>query len=223
MEFKDNRSKRIVFIGNCMLNQNARFPGIAVKEGSFEKLVEIITKNGIGIEQLPCLECLGWGGVSRKTYYKFQPLVLDFIDRKIFPLIRIFYSIWLYRFSCLCRKEASKVVNKIRDYLNSGYEVLGIVVSNDSPTCGVNLTMDLLEAAKKFKSLGFKAEYLENPDVKIMRTIIPSLCTKGSGLFIGPVISKLRKRDIDVQVIGFDPWASSLKEEAERVAMLLNV
>ena len=223
MEFKDNRSKRIVFVGNCMLNQNARFPGIAVKKGSFKEFIEIIINNGIGIEQLPCLECLGWGGVARKRYYKFQPLVLYFIDKKIFPIIRISYSIWLYHFSWLCRKEASKVVNKIQDYLDNGYEVLGIVVSNDSPTCGATMTMDLLEAAKKFKSLGFKAEYLENHDLEIMKTIIPSLCTEGSGIFIGPVISKLKKRNINVQVIGFDPWASSIKEEAERVAMLLNV
>lgn len=206
-----------------MLNQNARFPGIAVKEGSFEEFIEIITKKGIGIEQLPCLECLGWGGVARKTYFRFQPLVFCFIDKKTFPFIRICYSIWLYHFSWLCKKEASKVVNKIQDYLNSGYEVLGIVVSNDSPTCGVTVTIDLLEAAKKIKSLGFKAEYLKNPDFKNMQTIIPSLLTDGSGLFIGPVISKLKKKNINVQVIGFDPWASSTIEEAKRVATLLHL
>jgi predicted secreted protein len=93
MEFKDNRGSRIVFVGNCILNQNARFPGIAIKEGAFTEFVDILLRNGVGIEQLPCLECLGWGGVSRKTYYKFQPMVLHFVDKKAFPIIKLFFHI----------------------------------------------------------------------------------------------------------------------------------
>lgn len=68
--------------------------------------------------------------------------------------------------------------------------MLGIIASNDSPTCGVTRTIDLLDGAIKFKSLGFKKEDLENPDIKIMRNIIPALCIEGSGLFISPIITK---------------------------------
>jgi predicted secreted protein len=223
MKFNDNRSQRIVFIGNCILNQNTRFPGIAVEKGTFSELIEILIQNGIGIEQLPCLECLGWGGIARKTYYKFQPIVLRFIDKKTFPIIKLFFNIWLYNFIRLCKKEATKVVKRIQDYSNNGYEILGIIASNDSPTCGVTQTIDLLDGAKKLKSLGFKKEDLENPDIKEMRNIIPALCIEGSGLFISPIITKLEKKNMKVKVIGFDPWAKSIKKEAERVSSLLNI
>jgi predicted secreted protein len=223
MEFNDNRSKRIVFISNCILNQNARFPGIEVEKGSFSELIEILIQNGIGIEQLPCLECLGWGGIARKTYYKFQSIVLRFIDKKTFPIIKLFFNIWLYNFIRLCKKEATKVVKRIQDYSNNGYEILGIIALNDSPTCGVTKTIDLLDGAKKLKSLGFKKEDLENPDIKEMRNIVPALCIEGSGLFISSIITKLEKNNMKVKVIGFDPWAKSIKKEAERVSSLLNI
>jgi hypothetical protein len=56
-----------------------------------------------------------------------------------------------------------------------------------------------------------------------MRNIIPSLCVEGSGLFIGPLISQIEKKNMGVKVIGFEPWAKSIKEEAERVSSLLKI
>ena len=223
MEFKDNRSKRVVFLGNCIINQNARFPGIAVKEGPFVEFAEILMKNGIGIEQMPCLECLGWGGVSRKTYYQFQPMILRFIDTKIFPFLKVFYHIWLLSFSWLCHREAVRVAQRIEDYTNSGYQVLGIVASNDSPTCGISRTMGMIDAFKKFKILVFSIEDLENPNFNQMQHIIPALCTDGTGLFMKPLKSQLQKRDLKIKMIGFEPWAESIRDEAHRVSKLLDI
>lgn len=222
MEFKDNRSRRIVFMGNCMLNQNARFPGIALKKGSLTDIVEILSENGIGIEQMPCLECMGWGGVNRKTYYKFQPIILYFVDKKIFPFFEIFFNAWLFYFKVICNKEADKVVKRIRDYIKSGYEITGIIASNDSPTCGVTRTIDMLDSAKKSKELGF-VKGLEKPDITEMRSIIPALCTEGSGLFMKPLMSKLKKKNINIKIVGFDPWAESHKDEALKVATALGL
>jgi hypothetical protein len=33
INFEDNRSRKIIYLGNCLLNQNIRFPGIGVCEG----------------------------------------------------------------------------------------------------------------------------------------------------------------------------------------------
>ena len=75
INFQDNRKKQIIFLSSCMLNQNNRYPEIATTDGSIVSLIAPLLKEGIGIEQLPCLECMGWGGVSRKTIFKFIPMI----------------------------------------------------------------------------------------------------------------------------------------------------
>lgn len=74
MEYIDNRGRRTVFVGNCILNQNVRAPGVAVQSGAFRDFVHILLRNGIGIEQFPCPECLVWGGIRRNDLYQWQPL-----------------------------------------------------------------------------------------------------------------------------------------------------
>lgn len=223
MQFFDNRSKRIIFLGNCILNQNARFQGIAVTKGAFVEFIEVLMRKGIGIEQLPCLECMDWGGVSRNSYYRFQPLVFRSIGTIFFPIIKFCYHIWIYKFSRLCKKEAVKAVKRIEDYIKSGYEIVGVVTSNDSPTCGVTRTMHLLNSAVSYKTLGLQLKELENPDINKMRDLVPKLGIEGTGIFMRPFIKLLEKRKLNVKVIGFDPWAESLKVEAERVLKLLEI
>ncbi|MFX1390624.1 MAG: hypothetical protein ACFE9Z_11210 [Promethearchaeota archaeon] len=104
----DKRGKQIIYISQCLLNQNLRFPGIAVKPGAISELLLPLINNGIGIESLPCLERLGWGGVGRNTFYKYLPLVKMNLNSWKFPLIKIFLRIWLRKFRILCKKEAKK-------------------------------------------------------------------------------------------------------------------
>lgn len=110
----------------------------------------------------------------------------------------------------------------MKDYINSGYSILGIIAMNDSPTCGATRTIDLLKSASKYKNLGFKTEDLENPELEKMRIITPCLCDEGSGLFMNEILKELRKREMNVKVIGFDPWCD-LKKEAERIANILKL
>jgi len=142
INFEDNRSRKIIYLGNCLLNQNIRFPGIGVCGGAFYDLVTPLIKRGIGIEQLPCLERIGWGGVHRRSVYGMLPMLFKYANSKSFPIIKLLGTVWFWNYKRLCKKEAKKVVGQMEDYKKSGYEILGIIAMNDSPTCGVTKTSD---------------------------------------------------------------------------------
>ncbi len=111
------RSRKVVFVSHCLLNQNVypiykeRYPG-AVKE-----LLQILAESDIGIVQMPCPQ-------------------IDFfseIERERKP--KSFYDTKGYR--KYCRKIAKVILKQIENYLKSNYKVLGIIGVEFSPTCGV--------------------------------------------------------------------------------------
>jgi predicted secreted protein len=218
----DKRGSRVVYVSRCLLDQNLRFPGIAVRAGAFAEVLALFLRNDIGIEQLPCLEVLGWGGVSRTHYFRLQPLVFRAVDSRWQGLAQALTRIWLFDYRRLCRRSAKRVADEIEDFNRAGCSVLGIVAMNDSPTCGVTRTIDLTKAARTLKGLGVEAADFESPNLERMREIIPRLCTSGQGLFMGEVIRQVERRGLAVKVIGFDPWGDP-SAESERVAESLDL
>ena len=59
--FEDGRSKKVVFIAHCFLNQNSISDGTAVYPAVFRNVIELFMNADIGIVQMPCPEfcCLG--------------------------------------------------------------------------------------------------------------------------------------------------------------------
>ena len=59
--FEDNRSKRIMIVAHCIMNQNAISDSSANLPSQFAEIVDLIMKEKIGLVQLPCpeLQCLG--------------------------------------------------------------------------------------------------------------------------------------------------------------------
>jgi predicted secreted protein len=222
MEFTDNRGRRIVYVSRCLLNQNSRTPGIAVGKGAIAELIQILLDNELGIEQLPCPECLFWGGVSRKDTYRMQPLAFRSVGRKWFPLVEFFFSIWLYRSNWLCKREAARAVDRMEDYTKEGYTIVGIIGVDDSPTCGVSRTVDIMGIVKNMQALGISLEDAENPHIEKFRHILQTVRDSGSGSFLGSIMGELKKRHMALNVVGFDPW-SDFQEETDRIADLLNL
>lgn len=218
----DRRGKRIVYVSRCLLNQNVRFPGIATRPGAFEELLALFLKNDIGIEQLPCLESLGWGGVSRSRYFRFQPLVFRAADTLWDGPARLLTRLWLLRFRMRCRQAARQVADGIADFERAGCSSLGAVVMNDSPTCGVTRTIELSQAAHRLKRLGVDAAALETPDPETMRVLLPQLITDGRGIFTDELIKATARRGLVLKVVGFDPWADA-REEVDRIAGALDL
>lgn len=214
-DFADNRNKSVVFVNNCLLNQTSRAPGVAFREGAATELVQIFLDNGLSIQQLPCLECLGIGGVSRKTFDSYFPLISHAIKYGWFPILKRIFKVWLFNFKGLCKREAAKVVDRIEDYLTEGYSIAGVVGMNDSPTCGVTKTLDFIEFTRL---LTLAEETGHTPKDIIQQTLV-----EGTSYFMGSMMKESRKRGIEVKWVGYEPWTEDPQKEAGRIATLLNI
>ena len=114
-----NRSKKIAIISHCIINQNSVVKGEYKDINIFFPFIKKLFEENIGILQWPCpeTECYGlrrWGHVKEQ------------FD------------------NCGYRKYLEKIVNSfvdiIKEYINNGYEIVGIYGISGSPSCGVNLT-----------------------------------------------------------------------------------
>lgn len=52
--FDDARSRRVIILGHCLLNQNTISDGTADFPSQFTELMDLLTRNHIGMIQLPC-------------------------------------------------------------------------------------------------------------------------------------------------------------------------
>ena len=112
------RSKKIIFVSHCLLNQNARAIGRERFSGSFKDLLELFAASGVGIVQLPCPQLDFNGGLNRRASSKS------------------FYESNGYRKQC--HKLSINLINQIENYLRNNYLVVAILGVELSATCAVH-------------------------------------------------------------------------------------
>jgi len=130
--FDDNRSKRIILVAHCILNQNSISDGTADFPSQFEELVTLLMKNGVGIIQLPCPElmCLG---LDRNDKDGCTREVLE-ENSRIRNLMQSDKN------TTVLKLLAEEVVKQLEEYRSYDFEIVGIVGINRSPSCGVETT-----------------------------------------------------------------------------------
>lgn len=131
----DKRARKVIFVSHCWLNINTRFPEGSAFEGANVPLVKTLLDSGLGIIQMPCpeYECLG--------LEKWQYGELNSDDLR----------------ACF-RKHAQVVVNQIKDYRALGFEIVGVLGMDPSPSCGVGT------AKGKGTMLGTSRDTSEKPE-----------------------------------------------------------
>jgi len=119
--FDDARSKKVMFVAHCILNQNARINTCAYTPAAIPKIPQCLLQRNIGIIQMPCPElgCLGLGRGGPVEIY----------DQLSTPGGRRYL-----------RSIAQDVVYQVRQYRKQGFRVLGVLGIDGSPSCGVDLT-----------------------------------------------------------------------------------
>jgi predicted secreted protein len=125
--FTDKRSKKVVLVAHCVINQNARLDECAHFPGAMPEIARTLVDSGVGIVQLPCpeLHCLGLDRAGQ---------VRD--GRKIG--IR---EALLEESSAITRRDLVKgVMRDVNEYIANNFEVIGVVGINGSPACGVEFT-----------------------------------------------------------------------------------
>ncbi|MFC0875778.1 CD3072 family TudS-related putative desulfidase [Saccharicrinis sp. FJH2] len=138
--FEDKRSKSIILLAHCIINQNAKSDGTASYGGTITELVDLINSIDIGIVQMPCpeLHCLGLdrGDVNGSM----RPVIEE--NSRIRNVIKQESSLKIIR------GLIQSVVYQIEEYLKNGFEIKGVIGINRSPSCGVESTsMDNEEIA----------------------------------------------------------------------------
>lgn len=191
----DRRSKQVIFLAHCLLNENTRYLGGACTGGCVRAVVDPCVAHGIGIVQLPCPEQEVWGGVlkrwllwcyglKRSWLYRVHPILL--------PLARV-YTYLRYR------HIATRIAHQIQDYQDSGFTVIAVVGVDGSPSCGVHTTLDLDRAFDHLAALDVAR--ITPAD---MTALIGESMHQGPGLFITALERSLARRGVTISFLAHD-------------------
>lgn len=127
----DNRSKRILFMSHCLLNQNAKLDHLASRPGALPLVMGEIINSGVGIVQMPCPELLGLG-IDRQCV---KDTTIDDIKSEKTRVSKL-----MANQKQLCIDLAKHVILQLKQYKKYNFEIVGILGVNMSPTCGVETT-----------------------------------------------------------------------------------
>lgn len=138
--FNDKRSKSLILLPHCLLNQNSISDSTADYPAMVFELIKLINNSEVGILQMPCpeLNCLG----------------LDRGDAKggLRPLIEENSRIRNELIKELPQQKMKTLVQtliyQIEEYLKHGFEIKGIIGINRSPSCGIETTSKENEEVK---------------------------------------------------------------------------
>jgi len=118
----DVRGRRVVFLIECLLNQNARDLGAAQSPAVTRGVIELLAEKGLGMVQIPCPEilCLGF-------------------DRCRAPDVSIREALGAREPAACCARLAAETADRIQCYLEQGCEVTGVLGGNEqSPASAVH-------------------------------------------------------------------------------------
>jgi predicted secreted protein len=131
--FTDARSKTLLFVAHCVLNQNSISDGTASYPGSMKEIMEIVcASHEIGVVQLPCPELLCLGLDRGNPDGGSCPVVEE--NTRIRRVMSQRPA--MNRLRQLVRETSFQ----ISEYRKHGFEVRGIIGINRSPSCGVEST-----------------------------------------------------------------------------------
>lgn len=112
------KTKKIIFVSHCILNQNVMPMGKEKFSGPIKELLEMFSEAGVGVVQMPCPELDFSGQLQRKSKLK------EVLDNK--------------NYRKHCRESSKLILSQIEKYLSKNYNVLGILGIEMSPTCAVH-------------------------------------------------------------------------------------
>lgn len=125
--FEDKRSKKVILVLHCLLNQNARIDTCAYFPGAMGDAARVIIDSGIGVLQMPCpeLDCLGLDRSGRMRDGEDMGIRESLLEKD--------------GGKC-CRELVERVMVDVKEYLKHGFEIVGVVGNDGSPACGIELS-----------------------------------------------------------------------------------
>jgi len=127
------RSKRILIVSHCILNQNTVIDNEARAEGAVQSATEWALKEGFGILQLPCPE-FTFLGLNRPSMTYEE------------------YNTPEYRKHC--REILKPILHQAEEYTANGYEIVGMLGIQSSPSCDTTRGIFIEELIRLFSTKG---------------------------------------------------------------------
>jgi uncharacterized protein YbbK (DUF523 family) len=196
-QLRDKRSRHVIFVSHCLLNENTRYPGGACQAGCRPDIVQRCLAEELGIVQMPCPEQRAWGGVVKTR------LLPVFGLRYRHPFLYTFRRVGLWAsllyIRVVYRRLAEQVAREIEDYIEAGFRVAGVVGVDGSPSCGLHTTLRMPEAVDRLASL--------RPDeltIGAVNECVRASSTEGVGLFTKALRAALQRRGISVTFSAHD-------------------
>jgi predicted secreted protein len=172
--FDDKRSKKVIFVSHCLLNQNAISDGTADLQSQFNEVLDIIMDHKVGIIQLPCPELLCLG-LDRKDPNGSKRELMHENTR-----IRGLLSEPEHRRTL--QSKALEVAMQIEEYRNHGFKVLGLIGVNRSPSCGIETTsIENKELPSKGVFMELLSETLASKGIELKMTGVKTSKKEESG------------------------------------------
>lgn len=176
------RKKKIVLLCHCILNANSKVEGLATYPSSITEVLYPLIERGIGIIQLPCPELTCYG-IKRWGHVKEQ------FDNPYFRRH--------------CQNIFAPFIDQIIDYKEQGYEIVGLLGIDGSPSCGVDLTCSA--------SWGGELEASKDLEARLGNVnMVPS-----PGVFISEIKKMLDNLNLSIPIIGINEM--NLSASLERI------
>ena len=207
----DRRSRRVVFVSHCILNENVRYLGGAGRRGTVDELVDYFQAAGVGMVQMPCPEQVAWGGVLKRYMMPIYGShgTLRYRIRRPLTWAFLGYTRLVYR------RLARRVAREVADYIRSGFEVLGVIGIGTSPSCGVFHTLDVhraLDVLAQYDKASMDSDQLND-------ALMTSARKHGRGYFVHALQRELTRRHLEVSFFEHD-LASELRGEPVEIPRL---
>lgn len=132
--FTDGRSKRVIFLAHCILNQNSISDGTADYPAAHGPVVQLLLDAQVGLVQLPCPELCCLGLDRGDPLGAERPVVVE--------NTRIRAAMGQPDAQDRLGRLVDYCVLQAAEYQKHGFQVLGIVGVDRSPCCGVDTTSD---------------------------------------------------------------------------------
>lgn len=186
----DRRSRRVVFVSHCLLNENVRYLGGACRPGVVGGLVRDWQAQDVGICQMPCPEQYAWGGVMKRLTAPAYGAEAG----RLWPVRSLLLAVFTAYTRARYRRLARRVAGEMGDYVRSGFSVAGLVGVGGSPSCGVRTTLDVrrwLEVVGRYRESDLEPGRMNSE--AIAANAVP-----GQGWFIQALDRRLHSAGIEV-------------------------
>lgn len=193
---RDARSRRVVLLSHCLLNENTRYAGGATRPGPVSEVIDELMAAGYGVHQLPCPERLAWGGVLKRHSLR----VYHSKGGPLYGVRVILLRAFVWWTTVVYGRLARQVARDVADYQRAGITVVGIVGIGASPSCGVLTTLDLrasLEVVAACPAAALTREVINQDAILACRR-------PGDGMFIKALDRELKRRGLTVPALEHD-------------------